>query len=189
MVNQLIQRSFWLPFSGVKYVFKPVKEVKVLSSLTSHKAGQAEGGFPILAANDIQFSEELLFFSHPQHMHKGLLVTFSYFLQNAKQRAINIMGRGMHTYITFHYPPLFLTQIPKPAATKNTNINAYAGTLSVVLSSQNNLIQIKSYEHIITLHYCYIHVVYNNSPVPKRSKHILVNILKNLAFTRPLTQQ
>lgn len=65
MVNQLIQRSPWLPFSEVKYVFKPVKEVKVLSSLTLHKAGQAEGGFPIFTANDMQGSEECLFFFEP----------------------------------------------------------------------------------------------------------------------------
>jgi len=61
MVNQLIQHSPWLPFSEVKYVFKPVKEVKVLSSFTSHTAGQAEGGFPICTANNLQVSDTALF--------------------------------------------------------------------------------------------------------------------------------
>lgn len=76
MVNQVIQRFPWLPFSEVKYVFKPVKEAKVLSSLTSHKARQAGGGFPILTANDMQASEELFSSSEPQDMHKGLLIIF-----------------------------------------------------------------------------------------------------------------
>lgn len=133
MVNQLIQRSPWLPFSEVKYVFKPVKEVKVLSSLTSHKAGQAEGFFPIFTANDMQDSEESLFFFEPQDMHKSLLIIFPYFLQNAKYRAISIMGWGMFTYIMFCYPPLFLTHIPKPAPRKNASIYVYMGTLLMVI--------------------------------------------------------
>lgn len=83
MVNQLIQCSPCLPFLEVKYVFKPVKEVKVLSSLTSHKAEQEEGGFPMFTANDMQVSEEPLFFSEPWDTHKGSLIIFSYFLQNA----------------------------------------------------------------------------------------------------------
>lgn len=134
MVNQLIQRSPWLPFSEVKYVFKPVKEVKVLSSLTSHKAGQAEGGFPIFTANDMQVSEDPLFFSEPWDMHKGLLIIFSYFLQNARYGAISIMGQGMYTCITFRYPPLFLTQIPKPAPGKNASIYVCMGALSMIIS-------------------------------------------------------
>lgn len=135
MVNQVIQCFPWLPFSEVKYVFKPVKEAKVLSSLTSHKARQAGGGFPIqTAANDMQASEELFSSSEPQDMHKGLLIIFSCHLQNDRYTAISIMGHGMYTYITFHYSPLLLTQIPKPASGKNASAYVHMRTLFMLIS-------------------------------------------------------
>lgn len=134
MVNQVIQCFPWLPFSEVKYVFKPVKEANVLSSLTSHKARQAEGGFPILTANDMQALEELFSFSEPQDMHKGLLIIFSCHLQNDRYRAISIMGHGRYTYITFHYSPLLLTQIPKQAPGKNASTYVHMRTLFMLIS-------------------------------------------------------
>lgn len=90
------------------------------SSFKSHfsQGRTSRGGFPILAANGMQFSEEPLFFSDPQDMHKGLLIIFSYFLQNTKYRAISIMGQRMCTYTTFHYPALFLTWTPNSAPRK-----------------------------------------------------------------------
>lgn len=134
MVNQVIQRLPWLPFSEVKYVFKPGKEAKVLSSLTSHKARQVEGGFPTFTTNDLQASEELFSFSESEDMHKGLLIIFSCHLQNDRYRAISIMGHGMYTYITFHYPPLLLTQIPKPAPGKNASTYVHMRTLFMLIS-------------------------------------------------------
>lgn len=186
MVNQLIQCSPWLPFSEVKYVFKPVKEVKVLSSLTSHKAGQAEGGFPIFTANDMQVSEEPLFFSDPWDMHKGLPTIFSYFLQNARYRAISIMGQGMYTYITFHYPPLFLAQIPKPAPRKNASIYVYMihiiihNTLSMIISREqactNNTVLTCSYSlYIIISQFQGGRNIYFCKYIEKPSVHITTN--------------
>lgn len=172
MVNQLIQRFPWLPFLEVKYVFKPVKEVKVLSSLTSHKAGEAEGGFPILTANDMQVSEESLFFSEPWDTHKGLLIIFSYFLQNARYSAISIMGQGMYTYIMFHYAPLFLTQIPKAAPRKKyQHFCIYGNSLSgnflrtctnntVLTCSYSLYIIISQFQRGQNIHFC----KYNEKP-------------------------
>lgn len=134
MVNQVIQCFPWLPFSEVKYVFKPVKEANVLSSLTSHKARQAEGGFPIVTANDMQASEELFSFPEPQDMHKGLLIIFSCHLRNDRYRAISIMGHGMYTYIMFHYSPLLLTQTPKSAPGKNASTYVHMRTRFMLIS-------------------------------------------------------